>query len=87
MKCVTVSYGEVSGRMKRFPYFQTVIYESYITKDGRKLWKYVNHIGTPRRSKSLAEHDAKEISKEQKIRYLPGVRNWTPIPSTLVDQI
>lgn len=79
MKCITVSYGRVAGKMKNYPYFQPVLYEEYTTKDNRKLWKYVDHIGTPRRSIDLAKYDAKEISKQDSIPYIPGVRNWTPI--------
>lgn len=79
MKCITVSYGQVKGKARDYPYFQPAIYESYTTKDGRKLWKYIKHIGVARRSVKLCEKDTVDLSRKLDLLYIKKVRHWFPI--------
>lgn len=78
-KCITISYGRVRGTAKNYTYHQPCIYEEYITKDGRKVWKLHSVVGIARRSFRLAKEDAKKIAYEEKIPYLSGIRQWRSI--------
>lgn len=77
--CVTVSYGKVKGRAKQFPYWQPAIYKTYQNKEGKLVWRYVQHVGTARRSPKLAKKDALEIANKHSYIYLDGVRQWRPV--------
>ena len=68
---ITVSYGKVVGKARRFPYFQPAIYEVQQLKNGKTVYKYVNHIGTARRSYNKAENDAQNYG----LKYVEGIRN------------
>lgn len=75
MKCVTVSYGKVTGKAKNYPYFQPALYKTAKLKNGKFVWKYCGHLGTARRSVNKATNDAKEYAKDKLIAYIDGVRN------------
>ena len=74
MTAITVSYGQVKGRAKQYPYYQPAIYEPRSRKDGVVTWRYVKHVGTPRRYVTLAERDARERVCEDTV-FVPGIRH------------
>jgi hypothetical protein len=78
-QCITCSYGRVHGKAKSYPYFQPCLYEEYITKDNRKLWKLKYVLGTARRSKRLAEQDALDFCKQDNIPYIDNIRQWCSV--------
>lgn len=78
-RCVTQTYGKVKGTAAQYPYFQPAIYEVAQLKSGSLVWKYVNHIGTARRSVLLAIEDAKAYAAEIGCQYIPEVRQWKAI--------
>ena len=88
IECVTVSYGQVTGKARDYQYWQPALYRHHTAKDGRLLWKYVNHWGTARRSERLALQDAKELADDEGLEYLANIRQWTPVkPDTQADDI
>lgn len=76
---ITVSYGQVRGSARNYPYYQPAKYIRHTTSDGRTVWKYVEHCGTARRSPKLAEQDARFMAKLLGCDYLDNIRNWKPI--------
>lgn len=82
MQCVTVSYGQVRGKAKQYPYFQPAVYETATRKDGTAVWKYLHHAGEAHRSASLAEADAKDLADRLGVPYLPDVRQYVRVEAT-----
>lgn len=70
-ECTTVSYGLVRGSAKKWKYWQAAKYKATRLKNGKLVWKYVEHFGTARRSYRLAEKEAKSNCK----LYLEDIRN------------
>lgn len=70
MQIVTVSYGLVSGKAKNYPYYQPALYEAVeIKSKGHLAWKKVKHLGSARRSRKIAEQDAKDFAQQYKCYY------------------
>lgn len=82
-QCITLSYGNVKGAAKRYPYWQGALYETRHNRNGVLIWSYICHVGTARRSKSKAECDIREYSKACKVIHLDGIRNNNPVDLTL----
>lgn len=79
MKCVTVSYGKVSGRAKQYHYVQPALYELIWSEQHLKYkWVYLEHLGRTRRSDKLALNDALEYSYKYNIPYIKNIRNNSP---------
>ena len=72
MQCVTVSYGQVRGAARGYRYWQPALYES--SPDGLK-WRYVQHLGTARRSERLAERDSRLLAERRQCCFVAGVRH------------
>lgn len=79
MKCITISYGRVKGKAKNYPYYQPCMYEQYITKDGRKVWKLYKVLGTAHRSERLAREDAMKYCRQYHLAYESGIRQWMKV--------
>jgi hypothetical protein len=77
---VAVSYGEVRGKAKEYPYFQPTLYRARARKrDGIPTWRHIRHLGVARRSRNLAEKDARDFSEELNATLLPGIRHGSPV--------
>ena len=79
MYCYTVSYGKVRGKAKQYPYYQTAMYQQYVTKDCRCIWKYIRHCDRAYRSYNKAEKLTKILSLQDNIPYIQGIRNNTEV--------
>lgn len=77
--CVTVSYGKVSGKAKKYQYWQPALYQIHYRKDGIAVWKYIKHLGRARRSERLATQDAIDFHKELGAIYLEGIRQYRKV--------
>jgi hypothetical protein len=85
-RCIVVSYGRVSGRAKRYPYWEPSIYYSYITKDEKLVWKLhgTTHLKA-RRSYALAKKDAQEYAKNHNIPFIDShIRQYNAIKTKVV---
>jgi hypothetical protein len=83
-RCVTVSYGRVRGRARKWRYWEPAIYHEYQLKDGRIVWKLERACGGARRSERLAENDAHEVAKAENIPFLDGIRHGHTIDFDLL---
>lgn len=75
MRCVTTSYGKVSGKAAQYRYWQPAIYETTTTKAGTEIWAYVRHEGTARRSPNKAEQEARDLAASLGLPYVANVRH------------
>jgi hypothetical protein len=74
-RCITVSYGRVSGKAKLYRYWEPAIYIASTRKrDGKLVWKLDYACGNARRSERLAKMDALEIAERMRIPFVEGVR-------------
>lgn len=76
MRCLSVGYGRVRGAARGYRYFQPILYERHEQKNGRIVWKYVEHLPIKaRRSYNLAVADAIREAKERGVEYKEGVKH------------
>jgi hypothetical protein len=77
---VTVSYGRVRGRARRYRYFEPAVYTAHVTRDGRKLWKLADltHCRA-RRSYRLAVQDASNAQRKPDPAFTRDGLQWTPV--------
>lgn len=85
MKCITVSYGRVRGRARRFQYWQPAVYREGRTKSGKLVWKLHSLPDfVARRSYRLAEQDAKAWGVGIGLPYFEHIRHNQPITAEQV---
>lgn len=66
MYMVTVSYGQVTGKAKSYPYYQPALYKAtFIKSRNHWAWVKIAHLGRARRSEKLAHEDAKNEAKSR----------------------
>ena len=80
MKVTTVSYGRVKGKAAQYPYWQACLYEFRPRKsDGKMTAWLIGTVGTAYRSVNKATLEAIDYACKNNIKYVPGVRQYTPL--------
>ena len=56
--------GHVRGNARKYPYVVASLFETYVTKDGRYIWRNAGVSTHPRRSMKVALKDARVLASE-----------------------
>lgn len=71
-ECLTIRR---TGMRKGFHYYALALYRAHTTKDGRRVWRFVQDLSAPSRSQQPAFHG---VAGDP--RYKSGVRQNDPAP-------